>query len=127
MCLDDETTASQLYVLLSSLGHHLHLRTILKCRTSLGQLIREPNKQKRPDFAWEYQNDNFMSILFTDKCCMQLESYRKQCCRKQGEPAKNKPQLAFFHCKLLMTSGGISHREKHPVKVHVCAGISIRG
>jgi len=32
---DDETTASQLHVLLASLGHTLNVRTILCCRTSL--------------------------------------------------------------------------------------------
>jgi len=108
MRLDDETTASQLYVLLSSLGHHLNLRTILRCRTSLGwtfrgtaycQLIRELNKQKRLDFAREHQNDNFMNVVFTGECSVQLESHRRWCCRKQGEPAKNKPRLASFHCK----------------------------
>ena len=52
MHLDDETTTSQLYILLSGMGHHLNLRTILRCRTLLGwtfhgstycQLIYEPN------------------------------------------------------------------------------------
>ena len=100
--LDDETTASQLYILLSGMGHHLNLRTILRCRTSLGrmfrgsaycQLICEPNKQKRLEFAREHRNDNFANIVFTDECSVQLESHRRQCCRKQGEPAKNKPPL----------------------------------
>jgi len=108
MRLDDETTASQLYVLLSSLGHHLNLRMILRCRTSLGwtfcgsaycQLIRQLNKQKRLDFAREHQNDNFMNVVFTDECSVQLESHRRRCCRKQGDPVKNKPRLASFHCK----------------------------
>ena len=33
---DDETTASQLHVLLVSLGYRLNLRTVLCCRTALG-------------------------------------------------------------------------------------------
>ena len=37
---DDETTASQLYVHLTSLGYALNLRTILCCRTSLGWTFR---------------------------------------------------------------------------------------
>lgn len=50
---DDETTAYQLHNLLSSLGYSLSLRSILRCRTSLGwtfrgsaycQLIRDVNK-----------------------------------------------------------------------------------
>jgi len=62
MYLDDETTACQLYVLLSSLGHHLNLRMILRCRTLFHgsvycQYICELNKQKRLDFAWEHQNE----------------------------------------------------------------------
>ena len=54
MRIDDETTAVQLHALLNSRGYHLSLRTILRCRISLGwtfrgssycQLIREANKQ----------------------------------------------------------------------------------
>ena len=56
MRLDDKTTAHQLYGLLNSHGYQLSLRTILRCRTTLGwtfrgskycQLIREANKGKR--------------------------------------------------------------------------------
>ena len=99
---DDETTASQLHVLLSSLGYHLDLHTILRCRTALGwtyrgsaycQLIRDVNKQKRLEFARAHRNDRFDDVIFTDECSVQLESHCKRCCRKQGEPAKNKPRL----------------------------------
>ena len=37
---DDETTDSQLYVHLTSLGYTLNLRTILCCQTSLGWTFR---------------------------------------------------------------------------------------
>jgi len=37
---DDETTASQLHVLLVSLGDHLNLRTILHCRAALSWTFR---------------------------------------------------------------------------------------
>ena len=101
---DDETTASQLHVLLTSLGYTLNLQTILRCRTSLGwtfrgsaycQLIRDVNKQKRLDFAREHRSDNFANVIFTDECSVQLESHRRRCCRKQGEPPKNKPRYAW--------------------------------
>jgi len=36
MCHDDETTASQLHVILTGMGYSISLRTILRCRTSLG-------------------------------------------------------------------------------------------
>ena len=100
---DDETTASQLHVLLTSLGYALNLRTILRCRTSLGwtfrgsaycQLIRDVNKQKRLDFARANRSDNFANVIFTDECSVQLESHRRRCCRKEGEPPKNKPRYA---------------------------------
>jgi len=98
---DDETTASQLHVLLTGMGYTFNLRTILRCRTALGwtfrgsaycQLIRDVNKQKRLDFAREHRSDNFANVLFTDECSVQLESHRRQCCRKVGEPPKNKPR-----------------------------------
>ena len=53
MRLDDETTAYQLHPLLQQKGFNLSLKTILRCRSSLGwtligsaycQLIREANK-----------------------------------------------------------------------------------
>ena len=98
---DDETTASQLHVHLTSLGYTLSLQTILRCRTSLGwtfrgsaycQLIRDVNKQKRLDFARDHRSDSFADVIFTDECSVQLESHRRRCCRKQGEPARNKPR-----------------------------------
>ena len=111
---DDETTASQLHVLLTSLGYSLDLRTILRCRTSLGwtfrgsaycQLIRDVNKQKRLEFARDHRSDNFANVIFTDECSVQLESHRRRCCRKQGEPAKNKPRygISFALPDLLRT------------------------
>jgi len=90
MCLDDETTASQLYVLLTGMGHRLSLRTILRCRTSLGwtfrgnaycQLIREPNKQKRLEFAREHQGNNFANVVVTTAATLNLtvwQSYQIQ-------------------------------------------------
>ena len=97
---DDETTASQLHVILTAMGYSISLRTILRCRTSLGwtfrgsaycQLIRDVNKQKRLDFALDHRHDNFANVIFTDECPVQLESHRRRCC-KEGERPRNKPR-----------------------------------
>jgi len=67
MCHDDETTVSQLHVLLTNLGYSLNLWTILWHRTSMGltfrgnayrQLIHDVNKQKRLHFAQEHRSSN---------------------------------------------------------------------
>ena len=50
--------------------------------------------------------ENFNNVIFTDECSIQSESHRRFCCRKRGEPPRNKPRL------------------KHPLKVHIWAGIS---
>lgn len=85
MCRDDETTASQLHALLTSMGYALNLRTIVQCRTSLGwtfrgstycQLIRDANKQKRLDFARKHRSNKFANMIFTDECTIQLETQR---------------------------------------------------
>ena len=121
MTEDDETTAIQLHQLLTRRGFTLSCRTVLRCRTDLGwtfrgsaycQLIRSANKEKRLQWAERYvaeAEDGFEDVIWTDECSIQMESHRRFCCRKRGEPAKNKP------------------RPKHPVKVHVWDGISVRG
>ena len=116
---DDETTATQLHTLLSSCGISISLSTIIRCRSMLGwtfrgskycQLIRELNKIKR--FLWacdnylEVLNNGFEDVIWSDE---QLESHRRHSYRKKGEPATLKP------------------RPKHPIKLHVWAGISRRG
>ena len=100
---DDETTARQLHKLLQDKGYNLSLRTIilLRCRTVLGwtfrgssycQLIRNGNKQKRLEWAVENTDLDFSDIIWTDESTIQLESHRRFCCRKIGEPPKNKPR-----------------------------------
>ena len=104
MNVDDETTATQLHVhvLITNLGYRLSLRTFLRCRTTLGwtfrgsaycQLIREANKIKRLEWARKHKDDDFSNVVFTDKSSVQQESHRRFCCRKRGEPPKNKPRL----------------------------------
>ena len=106
MRADDETTASQLHVILTRLGYKLSLRTILRCRTLLGwtfrgsaycQLIRNANKVKRLEWARLHEGDRFEDAIFTDESSIQLESHRRFCCRKQGEPPKNKPRWVCLY------------------------------
>ena len=104
---DDETTAVQLHAMLREHGYSISLRTILRCQTSLGwtfrgskycQLIREVNKAKRLEWAQQYITESFEpaevfnDVIWTDECSVQLESHRRFCCRKRGEPPKNKPR-----------------------------------
>ena len=122
---DDETTATQLHTLLSSCGISISLSTILRCRSTLGwtfrgskycQLIRHQNKMKR--FLWASENymdllennfNGFNDVIWSDETTVQLESHRRHSYRKKGEPATLKP------------------RPKHPIKLHIWAGISRRG
>ena len=98
---DDETTAHQLHQLHLSRGYRISLRTILRCRTSLGwtfrgsaycQLIRDVNKVKRLAWATANLGETFDDVIWTDECTVQLESHRRFCCRKMGEPPKPKPR-----------------------------------
>lgn len=118
MRADDETTATQLQELLASHGVYVSLSTILRSRKQFGwiyrgsaycQLIRETNKQKRLEFALENLHDLFDNVIFTDETTVQLESHRRYSYRKTGEKPRLKP------------------RPKHPIKVHVWAGISKKG
>ena len=102
MRLDDETTAIQLYALLQLKGFNISLATILRARTALGwtfrgsaycQLIREANKLKRLDWAKANLNTNFEDVIWSDETSIQLESYRRHCCRKIGKAPKPKPRL----------------------------------
>lgn len=54
-------------------------------------------------------HDNFEDVIWTDETTVQLETHRRRCYRKEGEKPQPKP------------------RPKHPVKVHIWAGISKKG
>ena len=73
------------------------------------QLIRDVNKVKRKLWAQTYLHDNFDDVIWSDETTVQLENHRRLCYRKDGEKPRLKP------------------RPKHPIKVHVWAGISKRG
>ena len=85
-------------------GHPLSLRTMLRCWTALGwtfrgstycQLIRAANKAKQLQWAKDHQHENFMDVVWTDECTVQLETHRRFSCRKKGEPPHNKPRYVW--------------------------------
>jgi transposase len=101
MKMDDETTAYQLHQMLTEKGYTISLRTILRCRTSLGwtfrgsaycQLIREANKRKRLDWARQHQGQSFDDVIWTDESTIQMETHRRFACRKRGEAPRPKPR-----------------------------------
>lgn len=117
---DDETTATQLQHILYQSGFYISLATIKRCRKDLGwtfqgshycQLIRAPNKLKRSEFAQKciFNNETFGDVIWSDETSVQLECHRRHSFRKRGQAPK------------------LKLRPKHPVKVHVWAGISKRG
>ena len=115
---DDETTATQLQALLAERQIYVSLATIVRNRCQLGwiyrgsaycQLIRQANKMKHLQWAQQNLNDNFDDVIWSDETTVQLENHHRFCYRKDREKPLPKP------------------RPKHPIKVHVWAGISKRG
>ena len=106
---DDETTAVQLCAILRVEGHAFSLSTILRSRLALGwtfcgssycQMIREPNKLKRLEWAQMYAHEaacGFSDVIFTDETSIQLEIHRRFRCRKRGEPPRNKPRYTYTY------------------------------
>ena len=69
----------------------------------------------------------FDDVIWSDECTVQMETHRRFCCRKKGEPPKPKPR---YQCNIQCTGyifRTCVYRPKHPLKVHVWAGISIEG
>ena len=92
---DDETTATQLHVLLREKGFQLSLRTVLRCRRELGwtfrgskycQLVREVNRVKRLEWAKRVseKKDTYDDVIWTDESSVQLETHKRFCFRKEG-------------------------------------------
>ena len=79
--------------------------------TKYCQLIREPNRVKRLEFSEKCLRDNeqFDNVIFTDECSVLLENHSKLSFHRKWEQPK------------------LKGKPKHPVKVHVWAGISKRG
>ena len=117
---NDEMTSGQIQKKLMKYGISVCSATVRRMRSKLGgtlqrtaycQLIREPNKVKRLEYVQRVleSGDTFDNVIFSDECSVSLEQYRRTCYRKVDEPTKRKP------------------KPKHPVKVHVWAGISRHG
>ena len=115
---DDETTAKELQSVLASNGTSVCAKTALKGRRLLGwtrrgtaycQMIREQNRVKRLEWARQNVGSTFEDVIWTDETSVQMESHRRFHCYKKGQKPRYKP------------------RPKHPIKVHVWAGISWRG
>ena len=115
---NDETTATQLQAILATKDIYVSLSTIVRHRRQLGwvyrgsaycQLIRPCNQEKRLHFAQTYLHDNFENVIWSDESTVQIETHKRLCYRKEGEKPRLKP------------------RPKHPLKVHVWAGISKKG
>ena len=115
---NDETTGKELKVSLSDSGISVSTTTALKGRRLLGwtrrgtaycQLIRAPNRAKRLEWAQRNVGKTFDDVIWSDETSVQMESHRRFYCYKKG----GKPIYKA--------------RPKHPVKVHVWAGISCKG
>ena len=115
---DDESTAKELQLVLASSGTSVSVKTALKGRRILGwtrrgtaycQMIREQNRAKRLKWARQNLGATFDDVIWTDETSVQMESHRRFHVYKKGLKPRYKP------------------KPKHPVKVHVWAGISWRG
>ena len=120
MRANDETTSCQIQKRLQKHGITVHASTVRRSRKEQGwtlqntrycQMIRDANKAKRLEYAQRVLDtgDTFHNVIFSDECSISLQQFRRTCYRKVNEPAKRKP------------------KPKHPLKVHVWAGISRHG
>ena len=75
------------------------------------QMVRQANKEKRVEFRRKLIicNDSLDNVIFSDESSFQLNNNRVTVYRKENCPANSIP------------------RAKHPLKLHVWAGISRRG
>ena len=80
-----------------------------RCRTAYCQLIHLANRMKRLEWVCQNAGKTFEDVIWSDETGVQMESHRCYHCCKRGCKPRYKP------------------RPKHPVKVHVWAGISCHG
>jgi len=119
---DDEITCTQLHDQLHDKfpDVNVSLSTVKRAKKDLGwvsstphycQLIREANKPKRVEWCRKCfdENEHFTNVIWTDECSVQLDPHRRQVSRRKGmvKPLKARP--------------------KHPQKIHIWGGISMRG
>ncbi len=110
MKLDDETTAVQLHRMLTDKSLAISLRTILlyvagphlagpleevlTTSTSVKLTIKSSIKL----LAWACElldaGESFDNAVWTDENTIQVESHRRFCCRKRGEPPKLEPKYS---------------------------------
>ena len=69
------------------------------------------NQKKRLIWSKEQvkANEQFSNVVFSDECTVQLENHSRLCFRKKNEKRK------------------LKQRAKHPIKLHIWGGISVRG
>ena len=90
------------------------------------QIIREANKLKRLSLCLQNQTKDLKNVIWTDETTFQLENHRRFSHRKRGEKPRPKPR--YWTYVLLQYLGTYNYyRPKHPVKIHVWAGISMNG
>ena len=115
---NDETTSKELRASLSDSGIFVSITTALKGRRLLGwtrrgtaycQIICAPNRVKRLEWAQRNVGKTFDDVIWSDETSVQMETHRRFHCYKRGGKLRYKA------------------RPKHPVKVHVWAGISCKG
>ena len=124
MANDDELTSTQLYkkLLESYPESRASCSTVVRARRDLGwvckrtrycAMISANNKDKRLEWCKLQVKDEtdlaFENVIWSDESSVQLESHRRMSFHKEGEPAK------------------LKMKAKHPLKVHIWAGISMRG
>lgn len=118
MTNNDETTAEEIKQFLAENEHYVSISTINRIRRSLGwslrgtrycQLIRDANKPKRVEWVNQNINDDFNDVIWSDETSVAMEQFKRRCFRKKGCKPKTKP------------------KPKHPLKLHVWAGISRKG
>ena len=101
-------------------GLKVSLSTVKRARKAKGwvctrphycQLIREVNKVKRKDWCQQQidMKEKFDNVIFTDECTVQLDHHGRLCFRKELQPRK------------------LKQKPKHPSKIHIWGGISVRG
>ena len=120
MRINNEATSIQIKKQLAKHGIVVNFCTVRRLRAKQGwtlqhnhycQLIRVANKVKRLEYAQKIldSHDTFHNVIFFDECSVFLEQYRLICYQKVDKPLKRKP------------------KPKHPLKVHVWAGINPKG
>ena len=116
---DDDLSLEDLKTALQKEGISVSVSSLHRWRQELGwttkgtkycQMVKEANVEKRLDWARaNVEEINLEKLVFTDETTVQLENHLRVTCYKKGRKPHYKP------------------KPKHPIKLHVWAGISKRG